>query len=125
VKVTYMLSHDKLVSFWEPSDSPARQFGDNFNEDVGDNTVENYACHSDLQCEVSRVHYEYLNRNKHNPISAEWRDEDGNLKVAAYFEYQVDSYRNWTSRRVWVWNPELGTRTLYEEDSRAITYWEK
>jgi len=125
VKLTWMFSHHKLVSFWEPSDSPRRQFGDNFNEDVGDHTMENYACHSDLQCDISRVHYEYANGNTRNPVSAEWRDETGNLKFGAYFEYGLDSFQNWTSRRVWVWNRELGESTLFETDSRLITYWDK
>ena len=122
VKLTWTAIHGKLISFWEPHDSPS-QFGDNFNEPDGEGNVDNYSCHADLSCDVSHVHYDYVDGDKHTPRSAEWRDSENNLKLAAYFDYEVDAFRNWTYRRVWVWNPELGERTLYETDFRAITYW--
>jgi hypothetical protein len=59
----------------------------------------------------------------HTPLSAEWRDAEGNLKLATYFEYDLDAYHNWTTRKVWVWNPNLGVRTLSQTDARIITYW--
>jgi len=92
-------------------------------EPEGEGSYDNYSCHSDLSCDVSHVHYEYLDGDKHTPRNAEWRDSEGNLMLAAYFEYEVDAFRNWTYRRVSVWNPELGEQTLYETDFRAITYW--
>jgi hypothetical protein len=122
VNLTRTVVRGKLNSFWEPHDSPL-QYGGNFTEHIGDGSFDNYACHADLSCGVSHVHYEYVDGDKHTPRSAEWRDAEGNLKLAAYFEYEVDGFRNWTYRRVWVWNPELGERTLYETDFRAITYW--
>lgn len=122
VKLIWTVIHGKLVSFWETRDA-ATQFGENFIEPQGEGSFDNYACHSDLSCEVSRVHYDYLDGDKHTPRSAEWRDAEGNLKLAAYFDYEADSYHNWTTRRVWVWNPDLGERTLSETDLRAITYW--
>lgn len=124
VALTYTVRDGKLVSFWEPSDSP-RQWGDNFTENMGGGTFENYACHNDSKCDLSRVHYEYQNHDKHTPVGAEWRDADGSLQLAAYFQYQLDSYGNWTQREVWVWNPSLGESTLFETDARAITYWPK
>jgi hypothetical protein len=62
---------------------------------------------------------------KRNPISAEWRDSEGNLLFAAYYNYEMDSFRNWTYRQVWVWTPDLGDRALYETDFRGIAYWQK
>lgn len=122
VKLTWTFVKGK-ISFWEASDLPPTEFGAHLTEAVGEGNVDDYACHNDLRCDVSRVHYEYLDGDKHTPISAEWRDAEGNLQLAAYFDYEVDSYHNWTSRRVWVWNPELGQRTPFESDSRVITYW--
>jgi len=122
VKLTFTVVRGKLTSFWEPHDSPS-QFGDNFTEPAGEGNFDNYACHSDLRCDVSHVHYQYLDGDRNTLRSAEWRDSEGKLKLAAYFEYEVDGFRNWTYRRVWVWNPDLGQRTLYETDFRAITYW--
>ena len=122
VKLTWTISHGKLISFWEAPDSPS-QYGEGFTISEGDTSFENYSCHADLSCDVSRIHYEYLDGNKHTPRSAEWRDSEGNLKLAAYFDYEVDSFRNWTYRQVWVWDPSLGERSLYETDFRVITYW--
>lgn len=122
VKLTWTAVQGNLTSFWEPSDSPS-QFGDNFIEPKGEGNVDHFACRNDLSCNVSRIHYEYQDGDKHTPVSAEWRDAEGNLQLGAYFEYDLDSYHNWTSRRVWVWNPELAKRTLFETDSRVITYW--
>jgi hypothetical protein len=121
LKLTWTVIYGKLASFWEAPGSPS-QFGDNFSEPEGEGNVDNYSCRSDLSCDLSHVHYEYLDGDKHTPRSAEWRDSEGNLKLAAYFEYEVDSFHNWTSRRVWVWNPDLGDRTLSETDFRDITY---
>jgi hypothetical protein len=120
--LTWTVVHGKLTSFWERADSPS-QFGDSFTEPEGKGNEDNFSCHSDLSCDVSHVHYEYLDGNKHMPQSAEWRDSEGNLKLAAYFEYEVDAHRNWIYRRIWVWNPDLGERTLFETDFRAIAYW--
>jgi len=123
VKLTWTVVHGKLASFWELPNSKTAQFGENFTEPAGEGSYDNYSCHSDLQCDVSHVHYEYLDGDKHTPLSAEWRDSEGDLKLAAYFDYQLDSLHNWTRRRVWVWNPDLGQRTLSEIDTRAIAYW--
>lgn len=122
VNLTWTAVQGKVTSFWEPSDSPS-QFGESFTEPKGEGNVDDFACHNDLRCDIAHVHYEYLDGDKHTPLSAEWRDAEGNLQLAAYFEYDVDSYHNWTGRKVWVWNPELGKRTLFERDSRVIMYW--
>jgi hypothetical protein len=124
VKLTWTVAYGKVASFWELGDSSS-QFGDHFSEDVGDGNVDNYACHNNGECEPSRIHYEYLDAKKRNPQSAEWQDSEGNLRFAAYYNYAIDSFRNWTYREVWVWTPELRNRTLYETDFRNITYWTK
>jgi len=124
MKLQWIASDGKLISFWETAHG-ASQFGDNFTEPAEEGTVVSYHCHADLTCEQSKVHYEFLNGNKHNPLSAEWRDSDGNLQLAAYFDYVVDSFGNWTQRKVWVWDPSMAQRGLYETDLRTITYWTK
>ena len=124
VKLTWTLIHGQLLTFWEPRLSSS-QFGDNFSEDVGNGDVNHYVCQNSGKCELFRIHYEYLDPKKRNPQSAEWRDSEGNLLFAAYYRYEVDSFRNWTYRQVWVWTPDLSDRTLYETDYRTITYWQK
>ena len=123
VNLTWTVAKGKMISFWEPGDSSPNNFGEHFTEPEGAGNVDDYACHSDLHCDLSHVHYEYLDGDKHTPLSAEWRDAEGNLKSAAYFEYEVDVYHNWTTRKVWVWSPDLGLRTLSETDARVISYW--
>ena len=123
VELTWTVSRGDLISFWELSDSP-RQGWDNLSEHVNDNDVDNYACQNG-KCEVSHVHYEYVDSEKHNLRSAEWRDSDGQLRFAAYYKYEMDSVGNWTYREVWVWTPELGERALSETDLRTLTYWQK
>jgi len=124
VTQTWTVHRGNLISFWELSDLPS-QLGDNFNERVGDDDVNNYACGNDGKCELSRIHYEYLDAEEHNLKSAEWNDSGGDLRYAAYYKYEIDSFGNWTYREVWVWTPELAERTLYETDFRTVTYWPK
>ena len=120
-KLTWSVLGGKLVSFWELPDLP-RQYGGGFSEESGNDNFETYACWGGA-CELSRVHYVYLDEKRRNPQSVEWRDESGNLRYAAYYEYQIDAQRNWTQRKIWVWSASLGEASLYETDSRAISYW--
>jgi hypothetical protein len=120
-KLTWSVAGGKLVSFWELPDLP-RQYGEGFSEDSGNDTFETYACRGGA-CELSRVHYVYLDAKRRNPQRVEWRDESGNLRYAAYYEYEIDAQRNWTQRKIWVWSASLGEPSLYETDSRAISYW--
>jgi len=124
VKLAWTVDHGKLNSFWEAHDSPAREGWDNFTEKQDENNYDNYSCHSDLKCVVSHVHYEYLEEDNRLPVSVEWRDAEGQVQVATYVDYELDSFQNWTRRRVWVWNPSVGNRALSETDSRVITYWQ-
>jgi hypothetical protein len=124
VNVTWAVGDGKLISFWKSPGSPPH-YGDNFTEDAENDTWDNYDCHDERKCELFHIHREYLDPKRRNPQSAEWRDSDGNLRYAAYYEYEIDAFRNWTHRKVWVWTPALGERTLLETDSRTISYWQK
>jgi len=109
VKLTWTYTQGHVESYWAQSDGP--QFGDTFIDfkDNGDSL--RYYCQKDRQCERSVVHYDYLSPNKRNPTSAEWRDANGNLTLAAYCEYELDSFQNWTRRLVFVWSPDLPERS--------------
>ncbi len=123
VTLTWTVDHGRLSSFWESQDSPPPKAGDNFTERQDENNYDNYACHPDLKCDLSHVHYEFLNGDHRLPVSVEWRDADDQLQLLSYFDYDLDAFQNWTRRRVWVWNPDLGTIALSETDSRVIIYW--
>jgi len=122
--LTWTVVHGKPTSFWDGSDTPS-PFGASFSAEAGENDVDQYVCGKDGKCERLRIHYEYLDPHKRNMRSGEWRDAQGKLLYGVYYEYEIDSFRNWIRRQVWVLSPDLGERTLYEIDSRKITYWEK
>jgi hypothetical protein len=126
VNLTWTFRADRVLSFWRRADLPdaPRQFGDDFTDFKDNGDAENFRCHSGGQCDASHVHFVYLSEGKRNPTTAEWRDADGNLLVAAYTDYELDAHQNWTTRKVWVWSPELGERKLYETDTRTIQYWD-
>jgi hypothetical protein len=127
VRLTWTRSQGKVIAFWEqPGPHAQSQFGENFSEFEDSGNAENYSCHPIGQCDIAHVRYQYLDpAKKRNPISAEWRDADGHLVVAAYCEYELDSAGNWTHRKVWVASSEQSDRALYEEDSRTIASWQK
>jgi hypothetical protein len=122
VNLTWTVTGGILSSFWELPGLQS-EYGDGFSPDIGNDTFAAHQCHSDGTCEHSRVHYVYLDAKRRNPKSVEWRDESGDLLYAAYYEYDVDSYRNWMHRTIFVWSKALGERKLYKTDSRVISYW--
>jgi len=124
VKLTWTRMKGQMVSFWTQSDA-SPQYGDSFTDDQDNGTRESYHCSKNRPCERSSIHYEYQSPKKRNPTSAEWRDSDSHLLYAAYYEYELDSFQNWTHRRVSVWSSDHPERTPYEDDSRTITYWQK
>lgn len=122
-KLAWIVIGGKLISYWQlPSEKP--QFGDGFSEDAGPGTKRTYNCHG-YSCDEALVHYEYAGEKRLNPRSVEWRDPAGDLKLAAYYEYEFDRLGNWTHRNIWVWSTELGERKLYETETRTLTYWDK
>jgi hypothetical protein len=124
VKLAWTIIGGKLSSYRHlPSEKP--EYGDGFTENEGPGTKRTYNCHGDSTCDEALVHYEYADERKLHPRNVEWRDPAGDLKLAAYYEYEFDAFGNWTTRKIWVWSAELGERQLYETDTRALTYWSK
>jgi|HubBroStandDraft_1064217.scaffolds.fasta_scaffold02354_5 hypothetical protein len=121
-KLQFMFAHGKVLSYWTAVDEK-RQFGDTFTDDKGNGNTNRFHCYRGGECDLSKVHIDYTDSTKRYPTSAEWRDADGNLLYAAYYEYEFDAQKNWTQRKVWVIGPEVSGRTLYETDTRTIVYW--
>lgn len=125
VRVTFTFSHNQVQTFWEASDE-ANQFGDHITVDLGNGNFDMFSCHKDRACDVTHVRYTYATNSAHRfPATAEWRDGLGKLQYATWCEYEFDDYHNWTKRTVWVLSPQIPNRTLYETDTRNITYWTK
>jgi hypothetical protein len=122
VITTFTHRHGRVESYWsalnDANGGPA--LIDNL--DNGDTKA--WSCHNEKRiCDGRTRHGIYLDAAKHNPSMMEVLSDDGRLLVRAYYEYQMDEHENWTSRKIWVQSGEQGERTLYETDSRKITYW--
>jgi len=124
VKLILTCIRGQVTSFREQSDLPS-EFGGNLIASLDNGNAENYDCAKNRSCERSIVHYEYMSPGKRNPTSAEWRDAEGRLLYAAYYEYELDAFQNWTHRKVSVWSYDNPERTPYEDDTRTITYWQE
>jgi len=122
VKLAFTFVQGKVGSFWAESDQ-SNQFGSSFSTNRGNGDCERYSCRADGSCDIAHIHYEFLDSAKRMPRSAEWRDSDGKLFYAAYYEYELDSQQNWVKRTIQIRTPEVPERTLYETDTRTITYW--
>ena len=101
------------------------QAGDNFNEYVGDDDVDNYACQDTGICEVSRVHYEYLDAEKRNAKSAEWRNSVGDLRFGRVTNTKSIRPATGPTAKFGYGRPNSAERALYETDFRKLTYWQK
>ena len=121
VTTTFTYRHGRVESYWSAlNDATGIPLIDNL--DNGDTRT--WSCHNDKRiCDGHTRHGIYLDAARRNPNMTEILSDDGRLLFRAYYEYQMDEHENWTSRKVWVQSGEQGERTLYETDSRTITYW--
>jgi hypothetical protein len=125
VNEEWTFSRSGVFSFWEQP-NPQQPLFESINEDESDGIIGNFNCHKDGECEHSHVYLKYLGPSQQrNPSSIEWRNADGTLHCAAYYEYEFDHYGNWTHRNVAVYSTELGERVPYQDDVRTITYWQQ
>ena len=122
IKVAYTTVGTKLISYRQET-AEENVFGDQFIMDPTDKTQEAYRCHGDGRCDHA-ISY-FIDESRHQVRRNELHDANGVLKYAADFEYEFDSYGNWTKRTVWVWSEELGERKLFTTDYRTFTYWNK
>jgi hypothetical protein len=121
-KLEFTFSGDRVRTFWAATDEP-NQYGDTISSDEVGGNRNRFHCVQGGACDVAVIHYEYTDATKRHYKSAEWRDSNETLQYAAYYEYQFDAQKNWTERKVWVISPETPERTLYETDTRTISYW--
>ena len=125
VRVAFTFSNNKVQTFWEASDEP-HQFGDSIVTTLDNGNFGMFSCHKVGACDVAHVHYTYADSSTHLfPATAEQRNDSGKLQNATWCAYEFDDQHNWTKRTVWVLSPETPERTLYETDTRIITYWTK
>jgi hypothetical protein len=69
------------------------------------------------------THYFLADNTKRDPVKVTLRDTEHRALMEADYEYELDSFGNWTKRTVWVWTRESGERQLLEEDTRTLTYY--
>ncbi len=122
VKLSWSRMNDKMTSFWERSDDD-NQYGACQGNDEDKQGTRETDCFSNGNRHNAVIREKFIEPKSHDLKSAEWSDGSGKLLYAAYYDYDFDSHRNWTRRKIWVISPELPERTLYEEDNRILVYW--
>ena len=121
VTTTFTHRHGRVESYWSAFNDRG---GLSLIDKLDNGDTRTWICHNEKRtCDGRTLHGVYLDAARHNPSMTEIRSDDGRLLFSAYYEYQMDQHENWTSRKVWVQSGEQGERTLYEIDSRTITYW--
>jgi hypothetical protein len=114
------IQQGKVDSFWAASNK-RNEWGSNSTNFTNRSDASRTSCMNN-GCTISHVHYEFVDEAKKHPLSAEWKDANGKLIYAAYYEYVFDSQGNWVRREVWIISPSHPNRTFYETDIRNITY---
>jgi hypothetical protein len=120
VKVAIETQNGKVHFYRQNVDDP-NVFGQHFFLDPIGNTQHSFRGNADgTYDDVMTI---YPDEKLHNPDRLEWRDGTGTLRLQVEYEYVVDGQGNWTTRRTWVWTPELAEKKLYKVDLRTLTYW--
>lgn len=120
VKVAIETQEGKVHFYRQNVDDP-NAFGQHFFLDPIGNTQHTFRGHADgTYDDVITI---FPDKKLHNPELLEWRDGKGTEQLRVEYEYEVDGLGNWTTRRTWVWTPELGEKRLYKVDLRILTYW--
>jgi len=121
VVVTFTHHDGRVESYWSAREDP--NAGTVVFSELDNGDTRSSSCHRGGICDDRIRHTVYLDKARHNPAMAEIHSADRNVLCRASYEYQMDDHDNWTSRRVWLQQGAQGERTLYETDSRTITYW--
>jgi hypothetical protein len=122
VITTFTHSKSRVQTYWSASTDP--DGGTTVVDDLDNGDTRTTFCHNQGRtCDGRTRHAVYMDLAKHNPIMTEIFSDGGTPLVRAFYEYQIDEHENWTTRKVWVQPRQQGERTLYETDSRTITYW--
>jgi hypothetical protein len=122
VTTSFTHRHGRVESYWSASKEANSGISIIDNLDHGDTKTTHCSGKEDI-CVGQTRHRVFLDAASHNPGMMEVLSDDGKVLFRAYYEYQLDEHENWTSRKIWAQSGELGERTLYETDSRMITYW--
>lgn len=124
VVVTFTFSHGRVDSYWSASTDP--DGGTPLIDRLANGDTKQWLCYNVKRtCEGFTRHGTYLDAGTHDPMMTEILSDDGKPEARAYYEYVFDEHKNWTSRKVWIQSGEQGERTLYETDTRTITYWSR
>ena len=107
--------------FYQQNTPEANVFGSGFYMDPADKKQVSYRCHPDSTCD--QITSDCRDEECRLPARVEWRDTNGNSKLLIEYDYELDSYGNWTKRVAWVSGGGLPERTLAETDYRELRYW--
>jgi hypothetical protein len=109
------------VLFYQQNTAEANVFGSGFYMDPENKKQVSYRCNPDSTCD--QIASECRDEECRLATRVEWRDAVGTSKLLIEYEYELDSYGNWTKRVAWVSSANLPQRTLAETDYRELQYW--
>jgi hypothetical protein len=109
------------VLFYQQDMTEANVFGSGFYMDPENKKQVSYRCHPDSTCD--QIASDCQDEECRLVTHVEWRDATGTSKLLIEYEYELDSWGNWTKRVAWVSGAGLPERTLAETDYRELQYW--
>jgi hypothetical protein len=121
VRLWSRVNDTTVLSFWQqPGDK--RTYGSDicFTDDNG--TEENCREYN-WDGTYATIHYTFTDKARSNPLKVILYGTDHQVVLAVEYEYEMDAFRNWTKRTVWVQTAESGQRQLLEKDARTLTYY--
>jgi hypothetical protein len=121
LSVAFTYRHERFESYWSASDGDT--FGSVTVDKLDNGDVKSWHCHKSGACVGLTRHSVFTDSTKRYPAMMETRGDDGKLRYRAYYSYEFDEHQNWTSRTISIQSGETEGRTLYETDTRSITYW--
>jgi hypothetical protein len=111
---------DQVTSWFMSKDA---NFGIGFGARSGPGSSVNFG--SDLQTgKLVKTEYAHPGREGNiDPDEVRQYDAAGALAEKVTFDYDWDSFGNWTRRTAYVWDLTAGTRTAVQRISRVISYY--
>jgi hypothetical protein len=121
VRLRFRVNEDTVVSFWQQA-GDKRTYGSGicFADDDG---TERDCRDYDSDGSYNTTHYTFTDKTKRNPLRVTLYDSGHRVIMEAEYEYEMDAFRNWTKRTIWIRTGDTGERQLLEKDTRTLTYY--
>ena len=121
MRLLFRVNDNTVLSYWQqPGDKHTYGSGICFADNDG---TEDNCREYNWNGTYTLTHYQFTDKTKRNPVQVILYGTDHHVVLEADYEYELDSFGNWTKRTVWVQTGESGERQLLEKDARTLTYY--